>query len=276
MFIVKVPAINGLGKTKGCERAGNVVLESLKDIHSNEAGIPIDRNLLDLEEIHVDNSNIEEANKLIYKNAFEIFNEKPRTIFIGGDHSISYSLVRAFLDYCQSGDYEDEGRVKEPCLIVFDAHADCMAAMKEPTHEEWLRKLIEDGFPAENVMLVGVRNMWKDEIQFLKEKNIRMISMNQLLDDLQDTCDTIMEFSNGKELYVSLDIDVADPSFAPATGYPEPGGLTSRDFIYLVQRINKMKNLKAIDLVEINAEKDKEKYNGITIKLGAKILSELI
>ena len=274
MFIVKIPAINGLGKTNGCERAGNAVLESLKDIHSNEAGIPIDKNLLDLEEIHVDNSNIEEANKLIYKNAFEIFNEKPRTIFIGGDHSISYSLTRAFLDYCQSG---DEGEnVKEPCLIVFDSHADCMTAMKEPTHEEWLRKLIEDGFPAENVMLVGVRNMWKDEIQFLKEKNIRIISMNQLLDDLQDTCDTIMEFSNGKELYVSLDIDVVDPSFAPATGYPEPGGLTSREFIYLVQRINKMKNLKAIDLVEINAEKDKEKYNGITIKLGAKILSELI
>ena len=100
--------------------------------------------------------------------------------------------------------------------------------------------------------------------------------MNQLLDDLQDTCDTIMEFSNGKELYVSLDIDVVDPSFAPATGYPEPGGLTSREFIYLVQRINKMKNLKAIDLVEINAEKDKEKYNGITIKLGAKIIGELL
>ena len=44
MFIVKIPAINGLGKTKGCERAGNAVLESLKDIHSNEAGIPIYKN----------------------------------------------------------------------------------------------------------------------------------------------------------------------------------------------------------------------------------------
>ena len=97
--------------------------------------------------------------------------------------------------------------------------------------------------------------------------------MNQLLGDLQDTCDIIMEFSSGKELYFSLDIDVVDPSFAPATGYAEPGGLTSRQLIYLIQRINKIKNLKAVDIVEINPDKD---VNNLTVKLGAKVLGELI
>ena len=97
--------------------------------------------------------------------------------------------------------------------------------------------------------------------------------MNQFLGNLQDTCDTIMEFSDGKELYVSIDIDVVDPGFAPGTGYREPGGLSSRDFIYLVQRINKIKNLKGIDIVEINPEKDRD---NLTVKLGAKILGELI
>jgi len=82
-----------------------------------------------------------------------------------------------------------------------------------------------------------------------------------------------MEFSNNKELYVSIDIDVLDPAFAPGTGYREPGGLSSRDFIYLVQRINKIKNLKAVDIVEINPDKD---IKNQTVKLGAKILSELI
>ncbi|MCK4647787.1 arginase family protein, partial [Candidatus Pacearchaeota archaeon] len=142
-----------------------------------------------------------------------------------------------------------------------------------PTHEEWLRALIESGFPAENVLLVGVRNVWKEELQFLKEKGIRVINMNQLLADLQDTCDVIMEFANGKELYVSIDIDVIDPAFAPSTGYLESGGLTSRQFIYLVQRINKIKSFKAIDIVEINSEKDKTR---LTVKLGAKILGELL
>ncbi len=281
MYIIKVPGINGLGKTKGCENAGNAILESLREIHSNEQGIPLDINLLDLEEIHLDNSNLELTNDLIYKNSFEAFETKPKTIFLGGDHSISYSITRAFLDSCQNSggvsqahpDLSKLGQIKEPCLIVFDAHADCMTPMKEPTHEEWLRKLIEDGFPAENILLVGVRNLWKDETVFLKKYNIRIITMNQLLGDLQDTCDAIMEFSNGKELYVSIDIDVIDPAFAPATGYPEPGGLTSRQFLYLIQRINKIKNLRGIDIVEINSEKDK---NNLTVKLGAKILGGLV
>jgi agmatinase len=266
MFIVKVPGINGLGKTKGCERAGNAILEALKEIHSNESGSVIDSSLLDLEEIHLDNSNLELTGKLIYENSLEIFETKPRVVFLGGDHSISYSTTKAFLDYCKK-------ERKKPCLIVFDSHADCMPPMREPTHEEWLRKLIEEGFPKENVLIVGLRNVWKDEIKFLKENKIKTLSMNNLTEDLQDMCDTIMEFSNGKELYVSVDIDIIDPVFAPATGYPEPGGLTSRQFVYLIQRIKKIKTLRAVDLVEINEKQDKE---GITIKLGAKILAELL
>lgn len=56
------------------------------------------------------------------------------------------------------------------------------------------------------------------------------------------------------------------------TGYKEPGGLTSREFIYIIQRLNKIKNLRAIDLVEINPEKD---VGDMTVKLGAKIVAEL-
>ncbi|MCK9595572.1 arginase family protein [Candidatus Pacearchaeota archaeon] len=266
MFIVKVPGINGLGKTAGCERAGNAIIESLKEIHSNEQGNIIDTDVLDLEEIHLNNSNLELTNKLIYENSLETFETKPKVIFLGGDHSISYSIGKAFMDNCKK-------QKKKPCLIIFDAHADCMEPMKEPTHEEWLRALIESGFPSENVLLVGARNIEKSEIKFIKEKKIKTISMSSLTEDLPEMCDTIMEFSNGKELYVSIDVDIIDPTFAPATGYPETGGLTSRQFLYLIQRIKKIKTLSAVDIVEINEKKDKDK---ITIKLGAKILAELI
>mgnify|MGYP001604528144 FL=1 len=270
MFIVKVSGINGLGKTRGCEKAGNAVLEALREIYSNEQGKPVDVGLLDLEEIHLDNSNLGKANNLICKNAMEIFETKLKTIFLGGDHSISYSLVKTFLAHCKSSD-------KKPCLIIFDAHPDCMSSVpgtsEIPTHEEWVRALVDNGFPAENILFVGVRNSDAQEIEFLSRNRIRIIGMNQLLEDLRDTCDIIMEFSNGKELYLSLDIDVVDPAFAPATGYPEPGGLTSRQFLYLIQRLNKIKSLKAIDIVEINPEKAGAE---MTVKLGAKILAELI
>jgi len=270
VFIVKVPGINGLGKTKGCEGAGNAILKALKDVWTSEEGKEVDSSKIDLEEIHLDNSNLEITNKLIYKNAFEMYEEQPKTIFLGGDHSVSYSLTRAFFDYCQNSG-------KEPCLIVFDAHADCMPVTKGaenfPTHEEWLRKLIEDGFPTKNILLVGGRNFLKEESDFLKSHKIKTISMNQLLLNIEDSCDIIMEFSSGKELYLSIDIDAVDPAFAPSTGYCESGGLTSRQMIYLIQRLNKVKGLRAIDIVEINEKEDKE---GITVKLGAKLLSECV
>lgn len=268
MFIVKVPLVNGLGKTKGCEKAGNLILSCLREIYSNEQGKIIDVDSLDFEEIHLDNNNLEMSNELIYKNSLEILEAKQKTLFLGGDHSLSYSLGKSFLEYCNNSK-------KEPCLIVFDAHPDCMPPidLKIPTHEEWLRALIEKGFPKENIMLVGIRNPDRQEIEFLEKNKIKMISMNQLNSDLEDTCDTIMEFSHGKELYLSLDVDSIDPAFAPATGYLEPGGLSSRQFLYLIQRINKIKNLKIIDIVEINPDKP---GNEITLKLGAKILSELL
>jgi agmatinase len=197
-----------------------------------------------------------------------MFQTKSRTAFLGGDHSISFSLTKSFLDYCKK-------EKKKPYLIIFDAHPDCMepAHKDYPSHEDWLRSLIESGFPIQNILLIGVRNSDQNEITFLKENKIKMVSMNQLLEDLPGIGDSITEFSNGNELYVSIDIDIVDPAFAPGTGYIEPGGLTSREFIYLIQRINRIKNLRAIDLVEINPERDKE---NLTVKLGAKILSELI
>jgi agmatinase len=281
MKIISVPGINGLCKTIGCENAFDSIYNELMRIHSNEDGKSFNRELLDVNKMSFDYGNIEKSNEIIYEKAFGSFKLTPqaypekssekistegKVLFVGGDHSISYPLTRAFFDKCQ-----DSG--KEPCLIVFDAHPDCMEPMQEPTHEEWLRKLIEDGFPPQNILLVGVRNIWKDELTFLKEKGIRAINLNRLLGNIENICDSIMEFANGKELYVSIDIDVIDPAYAPGTGYPEVGGLTSRQFIYLIQRINKMKNLRAVDLVEINPEKD---VNNLTVKLGAKIISELI
>ncbi len=267
MQIIKVPGINGLGKTYGCERAGNAVLASLKEIYSNEQGKPIDVNLLDLEEIHTDNGNLDKTNKLIYENSHEAY-DKEKVIFLGGDHSISYSTTKAFLRHCVDNR-------KSPCLIVFDSHPDCMPPAKNPTHEEWLRALVEEGFPAENILIAGLRNSDIEELNFIRKTGIRMMNINEILVDIENACDTLMEFANGKELYVSLDIDVVDPAYAPATGYKEPGGLTSREMIYFVQRINKMKNLKAVDIVEINYEKDKA-YDNVTVKLGAKILSEFL
>ena len=99
------------------------------------------------------------------------------------------------------------------------------------------------------------------------------MKMNHFIEDITDTCDSVMEFSNGKDLYLSISMDVVDPAFSAAVARPEPGGFTSRQLIYLVQRFNKIKSLRAVDIVEANPEKNGGKE---TVNLAAKIVSEFL
>ncbi len=246
MKIVSVPRINALGKT-GVEKMGEKVLA--------EIGV-------DFETIEVDNSNIESSEKEIYSRAKEIFMGEDKVVFVGGDHSITYPIFKAF------------GEVnKNAFLIVFDAHADCDYANREPTHEEWLRAVIEKGFvKPENVILIGVRKMWDIERKFLEEKKIKVF---EEIENVEAIADYVTEKANGKEVYVSVDIDVLDPAFAPAVSYPEPNGLSSRELFYLLKRIFCIKSLKVLDIVEVVPEKD-EKYDYRTVKVVAKIVEAFL
>lgn len=262
MLIVKVPAINGLGKTNGCEKAPEKIISELNEIYTNEQGIEIKINKNQIKEILVNPEDVEETNKNIYKEAKKIFTLNDFPIFIGGDHSITYPLLKSFI--------ETFGNVG---MIIFDAHADCMHNFHPPTHEDWLRTLIENGFKVENIILVGLRNIHNIEREFLQKNKLNCFMQKQLFENLQDSCDAIMEIARKfGALYLSIDIDAVDPAFAPATGYAEPAGLSSREIIYMIQRIKMLKNLKAADIVEVNPKKD---INNITSRLAAKIISEL-
>jgi len=78
-----------------------------------------------------------------------------------------------------------------------------------------------------------------------------------------------------KKVYISIDVDVLDPAFAPAVNYPEQDGLSSKDFFYLLEKIFSLSKLKALDIVEIVPEKDKLS-DLKTIKLGAEILKRFL
>jgi arginase family enzyme len=264
MQIIKVPGF-ATEKTKGCKNTGNALLKSLRTFQFNEDGKNTEEVFLNLEEIHVNNSSYESKNSLIYKNALDVFDTSDRAIFLGGDHSITLPLVKAFSFYCKL-------ETKSPCLIVFDACPDCIENTKEKD-KTWLKELILFGFPPENILLVGTRNFSKNEKDFLKSQRVKMISINSFLEDLANSCDSVMEFSSGKILYVSFDFKSLDPVFMPCASELFPGGFSSRQIIYLLQRIKKIKNLKAIDLVELDSEKNESEAS---ICLGAKILSELL
>ncbi len=245
MKIVKVKtSLGGLGKSNS-EDAPDLVINHLRNYTKN----------FEVDDVRIVKENIDETNKNI--------SEKEGDIFIGGDHSITYSC---FKNFCK--------KYKNPGLLVFDAHADCMDNFKI-THEDWLNVLVEEKLvKPENVILAGLRKIEKQELEYLNKKKIKYFGMEKLFGNIEDVCDTIMEdLRNCDGLYISIDIDVVDPAFAPGTGYPEPGGLSSQEILYFTRRLKLLKNLKRIDLVEINPKKD---INEMTVNLGARIICEFL
>ena len=80
------------------------------------------------------------------------------------------------------------------------------------------------------------------------------------------------KFRKFEELYISIDIDALDPSIAPGTHYTEPNGLQLDQLLYFIRKLKILKNIKKIDLVEVNPDIE----NKITIKTASKIISELL
>ncbi len=238
--------INALG-LKGPEQTPEAIKQFLK--------LPIE------EHIQVDNDNIEESQNILYNKAKKIFQTNQKSLFLGGDHSITYPILKAFKE-----------QNKNPFLIIFDAHADCDFCANEPTHEEWLRKIIEEGFLAEKIILIGTRKIWNVEKEFLSQHNIKIF---QTIYDMESAADYITEKANGEDVYISIDIDALDPAYAPGVQYPEPNGLTSKEFFYILDRLLLIKSLKAIDIVEAIPKKDKA-FDNRTLRTITKIIEETI
>ncbi len=262
MKIVKIASSQGgLGKAEGSELAPDEVIEKTKELFMSEDGIlPV----FDIDSVSVVDSNIDETNKNIYTKALGVLKDNVRPLFLGGDHSVTFPIVKAFSVLYGSN----------PGIVIFDAHPDAENDFTA-THEDLLCALVnQDVIKKENIILIGIRNWDKNEIDFIKKNKIKYFSMKEIVSEgIHEVSESLMSVARGfSDLYVSIDIDVLDPAFAPGTGYREPGGLSTRELLFFLHRLKKLQNLRAFDLVEINPSKDIE---GITSKVGAKIMVEL-
>jgi len=233
MKLKGIPGINGLGKTNGVETGFDKFCLGTK--------------------LELNKNNVSEQFEKIYSFSKKISN---KYFFFGGDHSISYPLVK--------GIWEKNPEIK---LLVFDAHPDLMEPMPTPTHEEWLRALVEDGFPVEKIMLLGIRknseNVDSSEIDFARKKNIKIIYSSEV----EDKKYVLEKFISSGKIYFSLDIDVLDEKVFSSTGYPEKDGLSEKVFFELLDLVVSCKNLFWVDLVEINGKNIPEKEKQLIGKI---------
>ena len=187
----------------------------------------------------------------------ELRKQNKQVIILGGEHLITLGSFSCF--------------PKNTGYVVFDAHYDLrdQYADIKLSHAAYLRRLVEKR-GSENIVHVGARAFVKEELAFLTDNKIKTVSDKEirdgngakLLKDITSTFDSI---------YLSIDLDVLDPAFAPGVGNPEAVGISSRELYDLVTVLQN-KKIEAADIVELNPTYD----NGATSSIAAKMISTII
>jgi len=187
----------------------------------------------------------------------ELKKQDKQIIILGGEHLITLGSFTCF--------------PKDTGYVVFDAHYDLrdQYADIKLSHAAYLRRIVEER-GSENIVHVGARAFVKEELAFLKEHNIATVSDKEisngngpkLLKDITSTFDRV---------YLSVDLDVLDPAFAPGVGNPEAVGISSRELYDLITTLQN-KKIVAADVVELNPTYD----NGSTASMAAKMIATII
>ena len=173
-------------------------------------------------------------------------------LVLGGDHSITYPIVKAV------------ARAHPGLSILhFDAHPDLYDDFRgnPQSHASPFARIMEAKL-AQRLVQVGIRTMNAHQRQQVERFGGEVIEMKDLKDGLVLQCDT--------PVYVSVDMDALDPAFAPGVSHREPGGLTTRQVIEIIQSIGVP--VVGADIVEFNPKMDP---SGMTAVVCAKILKEL-
>ncbi len=167
-------------------------------------------------------------------------------VVLGGDHAITEPEIRAVA--------QRHGPVG---LIHFDTHTDTGREVfgVELSHGTPMFRLVENGHvDPERYVQIGLRGYWPGEEEFAwqTERGITSLFMHDIRDrGIGAVVDQAVDIAGSGPCFLSIDIDVLDPAFAPGTGTPEPGGMTSADLLWAARRIASRVDLVGADLVEV-------------------------
>jgi agmatinase len=179
-------------------------------------------------------------------------------VMIGGEHTITLSSIRA---------------LKPELVVVFDAHLDLRDVLFDKTlsHATHLRRALEE--QDFTLIVIGVRAFSKEELNFADKIGVVMVTAQEIKrKKITSIADIInKEVSTIENVYLSIDMDVLDPSQAPGVGNPTPEGISVTDLIELIQGISPNK-FRGFDLNEVSPYYD----NGITAIQSAYILLETL
>ena len=221
----------------------------------SEYGLEIKENKIyhDLGDMTFERTDPEPAFQQIMSKVSGILANTGRLICLGGDHSISYPLIDAHADVHEGLN-----------ILQFDAHSDLYDSFDNNpySHASPFARLMETG-KISSLTQVGVRTLTDHLREQAGKFGVEIVEMNQFSDD----------FINQLKgpLYISLDLDVLDPAYAPGVSHHEPGGMSTRDLIRLLQQI--AVPIAGADIVEYNPTRD---LHYMTAMVGYKLFKEIV
>ncbi|MGI5902512.1 MAG: agmatinase [Desulfitobacteriia bacterium] len=215
-----------------------------------------DYRVCDLGDLGLPFGNVQASLKIIEEATEILLQDKKFPIFLGGEHLVSLPIIKSFINHFSN-----------LVIIHFDAHADLREDYygQEYSHSTVMRK-IADILGPRRIYQFGIRSGHKEEFEFAKDYT-RMFPF-KVVEPLKDTLPEL----KGKPIYVSLDIDVVDPAFAPGTGTQEPGGCSAAEIIEAIHLLKNL-NIVGLDIVEVCPQLD---YSERTAILAAKLVRESI
>jgi agmatinase len=195
-------------------------------------------------------------------------------VVLGGDHTVTYANATAVAEVVGRGDV---------ALVHFDAHADTGETHYGELHGHGtpMRRLIDSGaVPGHRFVQIGLRGYWPppDTIAWMRAQGMRSYFMADIhargLDVVVDDAVRHATSNGATGVFVSVDIDVVEPSAAPGTGTPEPGGLHPRELLETVRRLGRELPVVGADLVEVAPHYDQPA--DVTAALANRVLLALL
>ena len=202
----------------------------------------------------------------VEERAVEVL-QHPQALFLGGDHSVSIPLMRAF-DRSVGGPFG---------VIHFDAHLDLFDTCDghQWSHACTERRAVDlSGLDPQHLVFVGVRSFCQEERDFLEaHPEIPYYTARQCYQrGIEVIAEEVVERLRDVEaVYFTLDIDGLDPAYAPGTGVPEGGGLSTRELLELVRVVFQRLPIRALDVVEVAPPLD---HSDITAFAALKVIYE--
>ena len=213
--------------------------------------------VVDAGDLGVNPFDLDEAIRQVHDGARSLLERSRRLLTIGGDHTIALPLLRAV--------HEVHGPV---AVVHFDAHLDTWDTYfgADYTHGTPFRRAAEEGLLDESGCLhVGIRGPLYSARDLLEDAELGFQVVHARdVDDIgvRGIVERVRERVQERPVYVSLDIDVLDPAFAPGTGTPEAGGLSSRELLAVLRGFAGL-DLVGADVVEVAPVYDSAEITGI-------------